>query len=475
MELREYLHVARRHWLLIIATIAVSVAVAVTITNHATKQYASTARIFVSTSPSTSADAYQGGLFSELRVTSYVDLLTGLELSQRVIDQLGLHLTPQQLASRITASVVPDTVVLRVSVTDPDPAQAQRINEGVVSQLQAFVAELETPPGKTVPLLKATVVDPPDLNTNAVSPRPLRNTALGLLIGLLLGLALALLREVLDNSVRHLSDVSALSDTPLLASFAYDSEVRRQPLISSLDAQAPRSEAYRILRTNLSFLDVDAASKVFVVTSSVPGEGKSTTAINAAIALASAGERVLLIDADLRRPRAATLLGLEGSVGLTTVLVGASKLDEVVQVHAQSGLHVLTAGRVPPNPAELLQSRAMHDLLQEARSSYQHTIIDAPPLLPVTDAALLTSQAEGAVLVVRHSKTTKDQVSGAVARLASVGAVPLGVVFNMTPPGRTRGYYGYYGYYGYAREGEPGSGRRGPRLPQRLRPARLRS
>ena len=206
-----------------------------------------------------------------------------------------------------------------------------------------------------------------------------------------------------------------------------------------------------MLRTNLSFIDVDQPAKAFVVTSSVPGEGKSTIATNAAIAMASAGQKVLLIDGDLRRPQVAELLGLEPTVGLTTALVGMRELEESIQHHAQSGLDVLTSGRLPPNPAELLQSKAMHELVDTVRARYDVTIIDAPPLLPVTDAALMASLTDGAVLIVRHGKTTRDQLTGAVERLRSVGSAPLGVVFNMLAVGRSGGRYGYgYGYgYGY--------------------------
>ena len=437
MELRDYLRIARRRWLLILGSVIATVAVAALVTSQTTPQYASTARVFISTTPSNSSDAYQGGLFSEQRVTSYADVISGLELSQRVIDQLQLDMSAGELAEKIDAAVVPDTVVLKITVTDPSPIQAQRINDGVVEQLQDFVGELETPPGRKVPLLKATVVDSPRLPNSPVSPQPVRNLGLALVLGLLLGFGLAVLREILDTTVKRIEDVPALGETPVLSALAFDSDVHDRPLITALPSHAPRAEAFRVLRTNLSFIDVDQASKAFVVTSAVPDEGKSTIAINAAIAMASAGQRVLLIDGDLRRPQVANLLDLEPAVGLTTVLVGMGEFEETIQKHAPSGLDVLTAGRLPPNPAELLQSNAMHDLLGAARDRYDVTIIDGPPLLPVTDAAVMASQTDGAVLVVRHAKTTKEQLNGAVQRLLSVGSAPLGVIFNMIPIGRS--------------------------------------
>ena len=337
MELRDYLRIARRRWLLILGSAIVVVALAALITSQTTKQYASTARVFISTTPSNSADAYQGGLFSEQRVASYADLVSGLELSQRVIDQLQLDTNATDLAKKIEATVVPDTVVLKITVTDPSPIQAQKINDGVVKQLQDFVSELETPPGRSVPLLKATVVDSPRLPDTPVSPQPVRNVGLALVLGLLLGFGLAVLREILDTTFKRIEDVPALSETPLLSAMAYDPAVQQEPLISSLPSHSPRSEAFRVLRTNLSFVDVDAQHKAFVVTSSVPSEGKSTTSTNAAIAMANAGQRVLLIDGDLRRPQVAKLLNLEASVGLTTVLVGLATLEDAVQQHSPSG------------------------------------------------------------------------------------------------------------------------------------------
>ncbi len=448
MELRDYLRIARRRWLLILLSTLAVLGGAALATAQTTPQYESTARVFISTSAAgTSSDAYQGGLFSQQRVASYADVVGGADVAERVVDDLQLDVSPETLAGRITATVVPETVLLEVKVRDANRFEAQRINQSVMVQLQDLITELETPPGRRMATLKATVVDAPQLPEGAVSPQPLRNLGLGLLLGLLLGIGLAVAREVLDNSVKAITDVSGLENTPVLSGLSYDPQVFGKPLITDLPTHSPRVEAFRVLRTNMEFLDVDAASKAFVVTSSVPGEGKSTTSTNAALAFAVAGRNVLLIDADLRRPQVSKLLGLVDNVGLTTVLAGQASVDDALQVHAESGLSVLASGAVPPNPAELLQSRAMQELLDLLRDRFAVIVIDAPPLLPVTDAALLASEADGAVIVVRHGRTTKEQLRGAVDRLGGVDAQMLGVVFNMIPE-RGAGYgYGYgYGY-----------------------------
>ena len=206
-------------------------------------------------------------------------------------------------------------------------------------------------------------------------------------------------REVLDRSVSTLEHIQELTHAPVLASIGFDQAIKKSPLLTDLGGFAPRTEAFRLLRTNLQFLDLDHEPRSLVITSAVPGEGKTLTSANLAVALAQAGRRVLLVDGDLRRPRAAALLGLDGAVGLTTVLVGGATLEEAVQVHEPSGLYLLASGAKPPNPTEILQSRVTHDLLKQLRDAYDLVIVDAPPLLPVADAAVLATITDGSILV----------------------------------------------------------------------------
>jgi len=449
VELRDYLKVVRRRWRLILTAVLATVALASVITLSTTPQYESRARLFVSTADQSATEAYQGGTFAIQRVSSYADLVKGQELAGRVVDELGLDLTPAALAEKISATVVPETVILEVTATDADPRKAQRISQAVAVALTEFVDQLETPPGKANAPIKASIVDSANLPTSPVSPQPLRNLGLAIVLGLLLGAGLAVLRELLDTSVKSAEDIAQLTDAPVLGGILFDSSAPKHPLISELPPHSPRVEAFRILRTSLQFVDVDRDKKVLVVTSSVPGEGKTTTASNVALALQNAGQRTLLIDGDLRRPQLADMFGLEGAVGLTSVLVGRISLGEAVQFESGSGLAVLTSGPLPPNPAELLQSHAMEQVLTEARKHFDVIVIDAPPLLPVTDAALIAAQTDGAVLVVREGQTTKDQLAHAIDRLQAVGARTLGITLNMVASrgGRGKNAYGYgYGY-----------------------------
>ena len=220
-------------------------------------------------------------------------------------------------------------------------------------------------------------------------------------------------------------------------------------------APVAAAEQFRELRTNLRFLDVDNHPTVIAVTSGMPGEGKSTVATNLALALADDGESVCLVDADLRRPQVASYLGenLQTAVGLSTVLAGEAEVDDVAQKVRAEGLSVITSGPQPPNPAELLGSQRFSALLAALSERYDYVIIDASPVLPVTDATLVAAAADGVLLAVRHANTTSDQLAQTSTNLHQVGAHVLGTVVTMSPlkvSGYGRKGYGY-GYEGTAR------------------------
>jgi hypothetical protein len=221
-----------------------------------------------------------------------------------------------ELTEKISATVTRETVILGISVTDPNPQQAQALAQAVAEELTEFVSELETPPGRANAPIKASIVDAASLPDAPVSPQPIRNLGLAAVLGLLLGLGAAVLRELLDTTVKTHDDIEEIARTAVMGNIAFDPEAPKSPLITSLGTHAPRVEAFRVLRTNLQFVNVDSDSKVFVVTSSLPEEGKTTTATNLAITLAQAGQRVLLVEADLRRPKISTNLKLETAVGL---------------------------------------------------------------------------------------------------------------------------------------------------------------
>jgi capsular exopolysaccharide synthesis family protein len=326
-------------------------------------------------------------------------------------------------------------------------------------QFKKLVESLETPPDKRASSVKVEVVAGPQLNEVPVSPRPVRNLGLAALLGLMIGAAAAVLRELLDTTVKTSEALQALASAPVLAGVPFDADAKGGPLMVAAGGHSARAEALRQLRTNLQYVDVDRPIKTLVVTSAVPGEGKSSTACSLAILFAEAGQRVLIIDADLRRPRVADYLGLEGGVGLTTVLAGKASVDDVLQRYG-TALWVLPSGFLPPNPSELLGSRHMADLLDELREQFDMIIVDCPPLLPVTDAAVVAARADGALLLAKARKTTSAQVTNAVQALQSVDARLLGCVFNMVA---AKGPDAYYYYDEYSSKGSGGGRRRARR------------
>jgi capsular exopolysaccharide synthesis family protein len=464
VTLSGFLQVLRERWKLVLAGLLLGLGVATIVTWSVTPVYASTVVMFVSAQEKQddATGAYQGSLMSQQKVKSYAQLLTSGRLRGDVAKRTG---TPVE-AGAITASSKPDTVLLSATVTDPSPARARELAEAVGATFPTLVAELERPADGARASIAVRVVEPPGLPAAPVYPQPLVNLTIGGLLGLLAGLVAALVRNAMDNSVKSIQVMEELTGAPALGTVAYSAETAARPLIVHEPAGAPRAESYRQIRTNLQFVDVDHPPKVVAFTSSLPAEGKTTTVCNLAIALAQAGKRVAVVDADLRRPRIAENLGLEGAAGLTSVLIGRATLDQVLQPWGLAGVSVLTSGPVPPNPSELLASQHMADLLDELSRRFDFVLLDTPPLLPVTDAALLASRYDGALLIVRHGRTSRAQLRAAMSALTAVSAKVLGAVLTMTP--RTGGGRSY-GYYHYAYRSRVDQEERGSTLRRLLR------
>ncbi len=444
MDFKQFFKVIRRRWLSMVAIVVVALAIAGVISWQTTPQYESKARIFVSVNAADATDVTAISFFAAGRVSTYADLATSTELMEGVIDDLDLSESPEELADRVKAEVVPDTTLIEMTVRDTDARHAQRNADWLAKSYAEYLTRVETPAGADEAQILASVTDTATYNSKPVAPKTVLYLAVAGLVGLLIGVATALTRDILDRTIGAQEHIKEVTAAPVLASVGFDKEIGSSPLLTNLGSFAPRTEAFRLLRTNLQFLDLDDQPRCLVISSAVPGEGKTMTSTNLAVALAQTGRRTLVIDADLRRPRVAGLLGLDAAVGLTTILVGKAELQDAIQVHEPSGLHFLASGAKPPNPTEILQSRVTHDLVKKLRNEYDMVIIDAPPLLPVADASVLATLADGTILVIKHGKTTRDQLAEAIARLNQVGGRLFGVVVNMIPRRATNSYYYYY-------------------------------
>ena len=446
MDLHGYVQAVRKYWWLVLLMTGLCVGASIVLTYTATPQYESSVTFFVSTSANADGTALQADQYAQRRVNSYVGLLTSEKLAQSVIDNAHLDMTVSQVTGSIAAAADLNTVLLTATVTNSSPERSLAIATAISTQFGQMVAQLDNHGSPENANVVLNVVSGPTLNPVPVSPRKTLNIGLGVLLGLALGLAAAILREVLDNTVRSPQVLRTMSEAPVLGVIAADRGSKKSPLIVDNHARSVRAEAFRQLRTNLQFIDAARPVGVLVVTSSIANEGKSTTAINLAVSFSDSGRRVLLIEADLRRPRVAEYLGLEGAVGLTNVLVGQAAIDDVLQPWGRGGLTVLPSGTIPPNPSELMGSPLMAELIIQLRKSFDMIIIDTPPVLPVTDAAVASRLVDGVVVVVRYGKTTRNQVSTALRSLTAVDARVLGTVLTMSPVKGAEAYsaYGYY-------------------------------
>ena len=449
MSLRDYVHVLRKRWRIIVAVLVVCVLLGSLYLLSSTKTYEATAQIFVSTAgaqDTTAADLAQGNTFTQARVQSYTSVANSPTVTTVVIKQLGLKMTPDALAREISADAPLNKVLINLHVTDRDPAQAAKLANAVAAQFSKVVETLEQTTATRLSPVKLTVTHPAQVPVGPASPRPKLDIAVAVLLGLVLGLGFAFLREMLDNTVKDPDELGTLSALPVLGVVPWDKRARAVPISFRADMHGSRAEGYRQLRTNLQFVDVDHPPKVIAVTSALPQEGKSHTALNLAAALAEAGQRVCLIEADLRKPSLADALGIPGDVGLTSVLIGHVSLVDVLQ-DVGDNLQVLVAGSTPPNPSELLNSIAFKHTLRSVLSRVDTVVIDTAPLLPVTDGAQIAALADATVLVVRASKTSREQISRAIGTLSKVDVTPVGVILSMAAVSRGGTYAYYYGEY----------------------------
>jgi capsular exopolysaccharide synthesis family protein len=442
LDLHTHVSALRRFWKSVVACTLAGLLIAVGASLLIQPKYETRTTFFVASQTSAGSSPLQADEFAQRRINSYVGVINSERLAKVVIDDTGLPLTTTEVNAMISASVDPDTVLMTVSVRDVSAQRSLLISQSIAKNLDTLIGELDNRGSQNAVQLR--VISGPTVNPVPVEPRWKLNIALGLLIGLAVGVAQALLRQQFDTTYRGRDQLVDGTGLPILGAVSFESAAKRSPILLPTETRSRRAEATRQLRTNLRYFGADRVVQVLVITSSVESEGKTTTAANLAQAFAEAGRKTLLVDGDLRKPKLEHYLDLEASAGLTSILIGDGELAQLVQPWGQSGLDVLACGPIPPNPSELLGSAAMERFIADARTAYEIVILDTPPLLPVTDAAVTSAVADGVILVVRHGRTRREQVTDALDALASVDARVLGTVLSMVPTNRSDRQPTYY-------------------------------
>lgn len=440
MELRDYLRGLRRHWIAIVLMVVLGIGVGYGWTLLQTPVYEASASGFVASRQAEDVGtSIAGDSLARSKVASYLDIGGWRVVAEQTIDELGLDTTPEALVTRVAVTNTPDTVILRVTATGPSPIEARDLAETWIRSMSTAIDNLEgdgTPGSSPVTIIPG---DAASLPSDPIFPNVQTALLVGGILGLGFGIAFALIRTVSDRRVRAGDDVESKTGVAVVGSIPITDGLNAESRLLEASAGKQKgggfavAESLRALRTNLQFMDVDHPPRTIVVTSPLPGDGKSTIACNLALTLAASGRTVVLMDGDLRRSMVAKTMGLPGGAGLTDVLSGRATLSDVLQRTPRSpNLLVLAAGSIPPNPSEILGSERMNALLADL-ASHATVIVDAPPLLPVTDGAVLTHQADGALLVVSIGKTTYDLVDKALDTLEKARGRALGIVLNKVP------------------------------------------
>lgn len=429
------LHVLRRRWVsvVLVTLVALLGGLAYVLTAPVTYQ-ASASAFFSLTTGNSADDLVQGSTYTQNEVASFAELATSPAVLQPVIDGMGLKTTPSALAQEVQTSVPVGTVIVEVTVTDRSPTRSAQLANEIIRSLSTVVVAIAPKDDAGSSTVSATTVSPAQVPRGPSSPNVPLDLAVALVAGLVVGFGVAWLRETLDTRLRDAGALPQVTDLPVIGSVGSWGQRQTGRLVVTAAPHSPQAESFRVLRTNLQFLqtaeEASGGTQVLALTSSLAGEGKSTIACNLAATLAETGASVVLVDADLRRPAVAGILGLEGGAGLTTVLAGQARVGDVIQDWGSNGLQVLTSGAVPPNPAELLGSPAMRRLVAELRGAYDHIVIDTAPVLPVADAVVLSRIVDGVVVVAQAGRVHKGQLAHALGALEQVSAKVLGVVLN---------------------------------------------
>jgi polysaccharide biosynthesis transport protein len=532
IDLKEYFYLFWSWgWLIALAGILAGAA-AFVVSINTQPIYETSTRLLVSAPPSTTSSIDTSGMVNTQTMTStYSQMLLDAPVLQGVIDQLKLSTTTDVLKKSISVDVVTNTQLLVITVDDPSPVQAANIANAMATVFAARIRELQsvryaasrdglakqvsdmegqitdtnnqiaaTKDTATLEQLQArltqyrtiysnlvtsyeqirlaeeqtstnvVVSEPAGVPYIPVSPKTTRNTLLAVVAGMLLAAGAVFAGDTLDDTIKDPEKLRLRFNLPILGMIASHQTQDNKP-ITQVEPRSPISEAFRALRTNITYAAVDRPLRRIMVTSPTPKDGKTTISSSLAVTLGQGERQVVLIDADLRRPQVHKRFGIHNRIGLADMFVRPlDALSGMVKSVDIPGLAVITSGGLPPNPAELLTSQKMMEILDRLNQDFDVILIDTPPVLTVTDAAALAPAMDGVILVAKPGSTKLSAFQQTVVQLRAVGARILGVVLNeVNPVSRKYGYYynRYYSKYSYQSQ-KAGEGLPKPKQPDKI-------
>lgn len=471
MTILDVIRLLRRSWLSVAIGLLIGLLVAAAYTLTRPTMYVAESRgVVVAGSTLSVGDTMSGDTVTVSRASMYASLVN----TSAVAERASRTLASQGLTSSgtVTATTSAGSPFINVTAQAPTAREAQALANATLSALRYEALRLETF-GRTqgretseeqmrgMTSINVLAYEPAALPGAPARPGALRNLVIGGLAGALLGGFFAFARRALDARIRSQEQVELLTGKSVLGVVPETKSLKIRKGQASKRVSGAAGEALRQLRTNLRFVSVDAPPRSVVVTSPAPGDGKSTIAAQLARLLAAAGQPVVLIDCDLRRPTQGDQFNVDSAVGVTQVLAGDVPLEDALVESGTRGLQILPAGRIPPNPSELVGSNAMHTLIDRLAANHM-VVIDAPPVLAVTDGALLSAAADGTILVTRLGRTHRAALEQSTKLLDQTKARVLGVVLNAASKrSLTDSAYSYTGYTGYYKDyyaaAEPGA------------------
>jgi capsular exopolysaccharide synthesis family protein len=440
MDLSTLLATARHHLALFLGCLAIGATGGGLYAFAQTPTYTASSTVLFSLERGTSvSELAEGTTFTQQLVPSYALIVTMPVVLDPVIDRLDLKTSATRLAQQIEVQFDQGSLIMEIAVVDTSPQRVTDIAEAIAEQLIQTVPVLSVRSGGQAQVNVTTMSRGVNNVTVARLPLP-AGLGLGALVGLVVATGLVGLFEFVGSTplVRDRRTASRVASAPVLTVIPPDAEARRRPVPVSTHPYLPQSEGYRLLLTNLQLMRSPGAPLVLVVCATARGDGSTSTAVNLAVAFCHTGQRVLLVDADLRDPNVATVLGIRDEDGLSTALVGAQSWRDLVQtwqtqIWGDRRLSVLAAGGVPDNASDLVGSPKMHQIVAEARRDFDVVVIDGPDLQTAADAAAVAAHTDGAVLVVDARSTRLRQLGEAVNRLRMAGGTVLGLALNRAP------------------------------------------